>query len=472
MKEENPQENQVRVPHFPPVQGGTPPNARYQKVPFLPIKKESTHLNLTVEGEIPPQLDGLYVRNGPNHIDEIHPHHHYFSSHGMVHGVRISDKKALWYRNRMVKSGNVPELLGQPDIGGPISHEFDASPNTNVAAFGDKLYATIEAGPNMVELDPYLESVSRSDLQGALTFGFTGHHKVDPVNHDIHGVVYSMVLRGQAQYVRLTPDGKLLNEVKVPLTGATQIHDMSITEHYIIIYDLNVVFDPVLLSQTTLPIRWKGDKPGRVGVLPKDGTSADIRWFEVTPCYVYHAMNAYEAPNGDVVIDVSRYERAAEKDLYGPLGDTLPTIDRWTLPMNGNTARAKEERIVDLALDFPKISPQVEGRAYRYGYSVQATLNPSFEGAVKIDHQTGKVEHQDFNGGKASELTFVPREGATDEDDGWLMGFVFDPEKERSRLVILNGQDFAGEPAASIWIPDNHVPIGTHGGWFPGFGGR
>ncbi|MEO0789973.1 MAG: carotenoid oxygenase family protein [Bacteroidota bacterium] len=437
----------------------------------MPIKKESTHLNLSVTGRIPLELDGLYIRNGPNHIDHVHPHHHYFSGHGMVHGVRIREGKALWYRNRVVRAGDAPKVLGEPDPGGPISHNIDASPNTNVVLFADRLYASIEAGPNLVELGPHLETISRSTLNGVLEYGYTGHHKIDPEDGDVHAVVYNMALGGHALYVRLTKEGVLLNQVKVPLTGATQIHDMSITKNYVIIFDLNVVFDPSLAEKTTLPITWNGNKPGRVGVLPKDGTSEDVKWFEVEPCYVYHPMNAYETLDGKVVVDVSRYERAAQKDLYGPLGDTVPTIDRWTFDLAGNTARAVEDRQVDRPLDFPKISPLVEGRPYRYGYAIIATLEPMFEGAIKIDHLTGKIEHQSFHGGKAGELTFIPRSGALEEDDGWLVGFVYQPDKNLSRLVILNGQDFSGDPVASIWIPDTYVPIGTHGGWFPNMGG-
>lgn len=446
-------------------------NEHYLKTPFLPVKRETTQLSLDVEGQIPQELDGLYVRNGPNHASEIAPHHHYFSGHGMVHGVRIKDGKALWYRNRFIRAGDVPQVLGEADLGGPIAQHIDASPNTNVVLFGDKMYATIEAGPNMVELTPHLDSVTRSDLSGTLTHGFTGHHKVDPENGDIHAVVYNMHLGGQAQYLRMTPDGQKLNEIRVPLTGATQIHDMAITENYAIILDLNVVFDPSLADRTTLPITWSGEKPCRVGVVPKNGTAEDIRWFAVEPCYVYHPLNAFETPSGDVVVDVSRYPRAAEKDLYGPLGDTLPTIDRWTLPMSGNTNQAKEERLSDIALDFPRVAPGVQGRGYRYGYTVIATLDPSFEGAVKLDLAKGTSQHQSFGGGMASEMSFVPRAGGTEEDDGWLIGFVFDRDRAQSRLVILNAQDFDGAPQASIWIPESHVPIGTHGDWYPGFGG-
>ncbi|MEM6954615.1 MAG: carotenoid oxygenase family protein [Myxococcota bacterium] len=445
-------------------------NERYRRVPLLPTDTESTHLDLKVEGTIPPELEGLYVRNGPNALGTIPPHMHYFSGQGMVHGVRISDGRALWYRSRVVRAGRAPELLGEEDPGGPIANGIDASPNTNLAIFGGRLFATVEGGANPVELTDGLDTVRRSDFDGALQYGFTGHHKICPETQEAHGVVYSPALPGEALYVRISPEGERLHSIKLPLTGATQIHDMAITSRYAIVLDLNVVFDPAMAEKTTLPITWTDAKPSRVGVVPKDGTSDDVRWFDVDPCYVYHPMNAYDAEDGSVVLDVSRYERAAKNDIFGPLGDTLPTIDRWVLPMEGTETRAKQSRVSELALDFPKVSPLVQGLPYRYGYTVTATLTPSFEHAVKLDVTTGKAEAQMLDGGMASELTFIPRAGGTDEDDGWLIGYCYQPEQNRSRLVILNGQDFAGDPAASIWIPQPHVPIGTHGDWFPGFG--
>ncbi|MEM9754806.1 MAG: carotenoid oxygenase family protein [Pseudomonadota bacterium] len=445
------------------VSSGT--NQRYQSIPFLPVQTEITVENLEVDGHIPPELSGLYVRNGPNTAGKTGPHQHYFSGDGMLHGVHIEKGQAKWYRNRFVRTGEVPEKLGSPDPGGPVTAGLDVSPNTNIVQFADKLFATIEAGASMVEITRELETVTRSDLGGALQHGFTGHHKIDPVDHDIHAVTYSSKIGANAVYQRLSPAGKLLNQVTVPLSGMTQIHDMSITENYAIILDLNVVFSAWALLQTTLPIKWDGKKDARVGVIPKNGTAADVRWFDVEPCYAYHTMNAYETEGGDVILDVSRYARASEKDMYGPLGDTEATIDRWVLPMSGTAKEAREERAFALPLDFPKISPTVEGRQYRYGYAVEATLAPSFDRAVKLDFATGDTQYQSFDGGMSSEMTFVPR--GPGEDEGWLMGFVFQPKLQRSRLVILDARHFEDDPVASIWIPDQYVPIGTHGGWFP-----
>ncbi|MEM6729433.1 MAG: carotenoid oxygenase family protein, partial [Pseudomonadota bacterium] len=359
------------------VSSGT--NKRYQSIPFSPVQKEITVENLEVDGTIPEELSGLYVRNGPNPAGEVGPHEHYFSGDGMVHGVFIDAGQAKWYRNRFVNVGAVPKKRGTKDPGGPVSSSLDVSPNTNVVQFADRLYATIEAGASMVEITRTLETLRRADLDGELAHGFTGHHKVDPVDHDIHAVTYSSKLGPNALYQRLTPQGKLLNQITVPLSGMTQIHDMSITENYAIILDLSVVFSAWALLKTSLPIAWDPKKDARIGVIPKAGRAEDVRWFSVEPCYAYHAMNAFETEGGDVIVDVSRYARASEKDFYGPLGDTEATLDRWVLPMSGKGTEAREERMFDLPLDFPKISPRVEGRPYRYGYSVEATLAPSFD---------------------------------------------------------------------------------------------
>ncbi|MEM6927609.1 MAG: carotenoid oxygenase family protein, partial [Myxococcota bacterium] len=332
-------------------------NQRYRGVPFDPVRVEHTHHDLEVEGTVPPELTGLYVRNGPNPAAKTGWRHHYFSGDGMVHGIRIEAGQPRWYRNRFVRVGSVPKTLGEADPGGPVSSGLDVSPNTNVVRFGSRLYATIEAGPSLVELSPELGTVQRSTLDGALVDGFTGHHKIDPEDGDVHGVVYSGELGKQALYVRLTPDGELLNRVEVPLSGLTQIHDMSISRRFALIYDLNVEFVTWMILLTTLPIRWRGRRPSRIGVLPKDGSDQDVVWFHVDPCYVYHPMNAFETEDDKLVVDVSRYERAAQKDLYGPLGDTTPSICRWTFDLARPGSRATEEVLFDLPLDFPKVSP-------------------------------------------------------------------------------------------------------------------
>ena len=82
-----------------------------------------------------------------------------------------------------------------------------------------------------------------------------------------------------------------------------------------------------------------------------------------------------------------------------------------------------------------------------------------------MDFTARDVQYLSFDGAMASRMSFAPR--GPGEDEGWLMGSVFQTKHQRSRFVIADAQRFDGGPVASIWIPDQYVPIGTRGGWFP-----
>ena len=80
--------------------------------PFLrgihtPMADELTLANPTVTGAIPTELDGRYVRIGPNPFGKAGKGHHWFLGDGMVHGVRLKDGKAEWYRNRFIRSAEI-----------------------------------------------------------------------------------------------------------------------------------------------------------------------------------------------------------------------------------------------------------------------------------------------------------------------------------------------------------------------------
>lgn len=109
--------------------GGLPPagpaqaaaaGARPGRYPFLqgaftPVRKEVTAFDLPVTGRIPRELNGRYLRIGPNALGLEDPRaHHWMRGEGMVHGVRLRDGRAEWYRNRWVRSAAVAEKLGEP----------------------------------------------------------------------------------------------------------------------------------------------------------------------------------------------------------------------------------------------------------------------------------------------------------------------------------------------------------------------
>ena len=120
---------------------------RYLEGHFAPLHEEYTLTDLEVAGTIPDYLDGRYLRNGPNPIGEIDPElYHWFVGDGMVHGIRIRDGKAEWYRNRWVRG---PACGQGARRDGRRSGDFGTLPigaNTNVIGHAGKTLALIEAG--------------------------------------------------------------------------------------------------------------------------------------------------------------------------------------------------------------------------------------------------------------------------------------------------------------------------------------
>ncbi|MFX6853738.1 carotenoid oxygenase family protein, partial [Acinetobacter baumannii] len=89
--------------------------------------------DLAVLGTIPPELDGRYIRIGPNPATPPNEaSYHWFTGDGMVHGIRLKDGKALWYRNRWIRSCAVSQTLGEAAAPGPRNGRSDTV-NTNVA---------------------------------------------------------------------------------------------------------------------------------------------------------------------------------------------------------------------------------------------------------------------------------------------------------------------------------------------------
>ena len=102
---------------------------RYLEGAYAPLDREYTLTELEVTGTIPDYLDGRYLRNGPNPIGEIDPElYHWFVGDGMVHGIRIRDGKAEWYRNRWVRSPQAARALGDKERGRTISARHISAP--------------------------------------------------------------------------------------------------------------------------------------------------------------------------------------------------------------------------------------------------------------------------------------------------------------------------------------------------------
>ncbi|MEQ1785756.1 MAG: carotenoid oxygenase family protein [Acidimicrobiales bacterium] len=438
--------------------------------PYAPIEGDVTATELIVEGTLPVELEGRYLRNGPNPITPVDPAtHHWFVGDAMVHGIRLRDGKADWYHARMVRSTAVSEALGEAPAPGE-RHGGMETANTNVIGVGGKTLAIVEAGGRPVELSYELDTICHSDLDGTLPHGYTAHPKVDPATGDRHAIAYHWALP-HLEYIVMGSDGRVKQVSPVEVADGPMVHDCSITERWTVVYDLPVTFDlDAAMVGGSFPYTWKADRPARLGLIPLGGSGADVRWFEVAPCYVFHPLNAHD--DGDkVVLDVVRYDRMFDAKRLGP-DDSAPLLWRWTIDTGAGTVT--EEPLGDQAMEFPRVDERVVGRPHRWGYASairRADQDNGFGGdLVRIDGKSGDMTRIDLGAGRiGGEWVMVPRHEAAAEDDGWLMTLVYDARTDRSELVVLPAADPADGPVARVMLP-NRVPLGFHGNWVPDVG--
>src|SRR5438552_16931579 len=141
---------------------------RYLEGNFAPVSDETTALDVEVTGSIPEWLDGRYLRNGPNPTTTDPATYHWFTGHGMVHGLRLRDGQAQWYRNRYVRSEALSNELGEPWRGGPVHSGMDFAANTNVIGHEGRTFAIVEAGARPYDLDDELTPLRWCDSDATL----------------------------------------------------------------------------------------------------------------------------------------------------------------------------------------------------------------------------------------------------------------------------------------------------------------
>jgi all-trans-8'-apo-beta-carotenal 15,15'-oxygenase len=459
------------------------------------LKEEFDYWIDDIEGEIPPDLQGTLFRNGPGLLDvNGQSIHHPFDGDGMISRITFTNGRAH-FRNRFIRTdGYLAEqkagkilyrgVFGTQRQGGWFANWLDFKlkniANTNVIYWGGKLLALWE-GAEPHRLEPKtLETLGKEYLDGVLSEGeaFSAHPRFDPSSRFDGGnpcLVNFSIKPGLSTTItifELNQEGKVIHQHTHNVPGFAFIHDFAITPNYCILFQNPVTFNPIPFA---LGMRGAGEcikfnpkQPTRVIVIPRD-KSRNMEILETDAGFVFHHANAFEVGE-EICIDSICYESLPEvepeSDFRQVNFEALSPGKLWRFHLNLKDKTVQQKLIVSRCCEFPDLHPQNVGRHYRYLYMAAAhaeTGNAPLQAYLKVDLETG--EQQFWSAaprGFTSEPIFVPRSGSAREDDGWVLGVVYDSEYHRSDVVILDAADVCNGPIARLHLK-HHIPYGLHG---------
>ncbi|GAQ81511.1 hypothetical protein KFL_000820180 [Klebsormidium nitens] len=454
--------------------------------------------------------------------------HHWFEGDGMLHATSFekndSEEQAVFYKNkyldtpglRLEKERGRPLFLGTVDcdqgtlIANALLNQarFGAgnknTANTSVVLHSGKVYAAWEGGSPTIFSLPDLETQGFPEWFEGWKRPVTAHPKVDPVTNEMMFFGFD-VPKPHAVYGVLSPEGEIVHKVDLNFERATFMHDMAITEKYTLFLDLPLTLSTERLKEGKPLIDFETDSFARVGVIPRFGNQDSLKWFDVQAGFAFHVLNAFE--DGDEV--VLHGQRSRSVGLTPPRGMTPqdyfrrgirptpaesaedPLLDgglvnnlyEWRLDMQ--TGETNERMLSDWKVsgDFPRVNENHLGRRTKYGYVAVHDIEACIEAALPLYGGIGKfhipanakeselpvrMDLHTFGPGRfGGEPVFVPRPGGKDEDDGWLVTYVYDENTNESEMYIIDAKEVDKEaPTARIKIPQR-IPYGFHGQWIP-----
>jgi carotenoid cleavage dioxygenase-like enzyme len=455
---------------------------------FAPVHREVDDDDLPVEGTLPSDLTGAYVRNGPNpRYTPLGSYTYPMEGDGMLHGVWLENGHAR-YRNRWVYTNDLradmragralfgglmtpappddDQLGPDPDPGWPF--KLDAF--INVVCHGGR-YLALEEGTPPYEVTAELDTVGRCDFAGRLPAGMCAHPRIDPATGEM--VVFRYDVEDPfLAWATIGPDGTVTRP-PTPVAGVDEcfmIHDFTITPRFVVLVVAPAIIDFAAMGTGKDPLRWDGGRPTRIAVVDRSG-SLPTRWVETDPFFAWHYGNAYEQGD-DVVVDFPWWSAFALGTPAGP-------------PHRGGFARAllhpyrgtaDVDLLDDVASEFPRIDDRRVGEPHRYVTTSRRSghhdlVVGEFDQLARHDMRTGTTDTYDADV-IFGEVVFAPRDGTTgagdrpDDLDGYYLTYATSPDAKRSWLLVWDASTFPSDPVARVRTPQR-VPHGLHGNWFP-----
>ena len=467
------------------ITAGAPSNNFFLDGNFSPVHEERDTEDMEVVGTIPGDLKGHFLRVGPNPVHVFSEEaYHTFDGDGMIHAIEFRDGKAR-YRNRFIENEGFKleqkrgdwVYKGMKSLMDPTPSRIpEGAPssknlaNTAFSYHNNTLYALHEPSqPTIISL-PDLDTQGPTDFDGKLTHPFTAHPKIDKKSGEMIAYGYSF----QAPFVSysvIDQGGNLVHTSPITIPRSIFMHDFAATEKYTLFLDFPITLDVGRAIAGGPAVDFEPQYGSRIGVMPRFGTDADVRWFDVETGVVIHTANAWDEGD-EVVLQASRSNTA---DIAGAgtsegnnLQENQGRLHEWRI--NLKTGAVSERTLSETPCDFTRVNDDYACQKTRYVYAgiFNTERAFTFDGVMKYDNESGvTTEHVYGPNRHGGEAVFAPKANGTSEDEGYLVCFVHDEAENQSECQIIDAQDITAGPIAIIIMPFR-VPYGFHAGWVGG----
>jgi carotenoid cleavage dioxygenase len=408
---------------------------------------------LLVEGVLPPDLQGTFLRIGPGPgTEDAEP--------GALHAVELRDGSAVSYRTH------------------------PSSADANLFWHAGSVLALPETGrPRQ-----YSRGLEPQEFASTLALDIASHVRREASSG--RRVLFGIDRGPETTLLRLgewAPDGSLAAAQAVTLERATWQHDIGLTATRVVFIESPT--EP-LGAGHAVDYGWVPGAEGWIGVVPRhretNGGEADVTWVRVDPCLVTHVLGAYDEDERDgaaVILHVVCYpapEKGQPIDLSHPvvgsagigaqmIGGGLGILERWRI----SGERLEREPVDDRFVEYPTMDAVCDGARFRYGYGVELgqALEPgqvTHRGLLRFDLARAEVVAWNPGHGRtASEPVFARAIDGRNDDEGWLLFMVDDATRGGTDLYVLDASTFGRQaPQAVVHLPESiTLPFRSHGQW-------
>ncbi|MCR2764489.1 carotenoid oxygenase family protein [Microbacterium sp. zg.B48] len=419
-------------------------------------------------GEVPREINGALYRVGgdryyPTLEDDV-----IINGDGLFSMLRFEDGH-VDFKSRYVRTPRLlAERAARRRLYGKYRNKYTDDPeapqvdrnntgNTYAHWHAGRLFALREdSHPYMIDPET-LDTKEQWDFDGKLkSISVCAHPKLDPVT----GEWWGFGLFADGSYIEpvlalqvADREGNLIREeiFKSPFPGLS--HDFAVTREHVIFDIMPLTVDEERMKKGGDFYNYDPSKPSAWGIMRRDGSVNDIRWFHLPNTFSGHIMNAFT--EGDkVYVDATISPGNGFPFFPTTIGEIssleegIAQITRLEFDLSDDAGVPKQYAVPGSVGEMPRNDGRFQMERYRWGYFRHD------RGIASLDWDNHQVRlHELPPGVVAQEPMFVPRSADAPEGDGWVMSMVNFMAENRAEFWILDAKNVQADPIARVLLP-------------------